>query len=64
MNKLVLSTDLLSPVSEVIALEIRRPMSPRPYLYPQLLIGFSYVVASGFMFRLRQIHMALQRNMS
>jgi MFS family permease len=50
-------------VSEVIALEIRRPESSRPYLYPQLLIGVSYLVASGFMFVLRQIHRSRQRGM-
>ena len=49
-----------SPVSEVVALKLRHPESPRTYLYPQLFAGFSYIVASGCMYELRR-YMRKQR---
>jgi MFS family permease len=39
-------------VSEVIALELRRPSSTRPYLYPQIFTGISYTMASVIMLAL------------
>lgn len=42
------------PVSEVIALKLRRPNSERSYLYPQLFVGLSYLVASGLMCELNR----------
>lgn len=42
-------------VSEVIALKIRRPNTERPFLYPQIFSGLSYLVAAGIMFRLWQV---------
>ncbi|KAH7074752.1 major facilitator superfamily domain-containing protein [Paraphoma chrysanthemicola] len=42
-------------VSEGIALKLRRPASPREYLYTQIFAGLSYIVASGFMFQLRRL---------
>lgn len=41
--------------SEVIALKIRRPNTERPFLYPQIFSGLSYLVAAGIMFRLWQV---------
>ncbi|KAF2109823.1 major facilitator superfamily protein [Lophiotrema nucula] len=38
--------------SEVIALKIRQPESSRPYLYPQIWSGLTYLVASGIMLAL------------
>ncbi|KAI1110076.1 MFS transporter, MCP family, solute carrier family 16, member 6 [Nemania sp. NC0429] len=38
--------------AEVIALQLRELPSPRVYLYPQLFAGFSYLIASGFIFGL------------
>jgi hypothetical protein len=31
--------------SEIIALKLRRPKSPHPYLYPQIFSGISYLLA-------------------
>ncbi|TKA66856.1 hypothetical protein B0A55_10001 [Friedmanniomyces simplex] len=41
--------------SEVIALKIRRPGSARSYLYPQLFVGLSYLVASAVMIELHRV---------
>ncbi|TKA82756.1 hypothetical protein B0A55_01093 [Friedmanniomyces simplex] len=41
--------------SEVIALKIRRPGSARSYLYPQLFVGLSYLVASAIMIELHRV---------
>ncbi|SPO05577.1 related to protein MCH2 (monocarboxylate permease homolog) [Cephalotrichum gorgonifer] len=41
--------------SEPIALQLRRPGSPREYLYPQIFAGLSYIVASGIMYELRRV---------
>ncbi|ORY11040.1 MFS transporter, MCP family, solute carrier family 16, member 6 [Clohesyomyces aquaticus] len=38
--------------SEVIALKIRQPGHDRPYLYPQIFAGVTYLIASGFMLAL------------
>lgn len=43
-----------SPVSQVIALKIRRPDSARPYLFPQLFVGLTYICASFIMLELRR----------
>ncbi|EXJ69658.1 uncharacterized protein A1O5_06729 [Cladophialophora psammophila CBS 110553] len=40
--------------SEAIALEIRRPHSSRPYLWPQIYTGLVFLIASLFMFELRR----------
>ena len=40
------------PVSEAIALKLRRPGMQRPYLYPQIFAGSSYILASMFLFAL------------
>jgi MFS family permease len=48
-------------VSEVIALELRRPNSTRPYLYPQIFVGLSYTVASVIMFLLWHVHRRKRR---
>ncbi|KIW79302.1 hypothetical protein Z517_05914 [Fonsecaea pedrosoi CBS 271.37] len=40
--------------SEAIALEIRRPHSSRPYLWPQIYTGLVFLIAGGFMFELRR----------
>ena len=42
-------------VSQIIALEIRRPNSARPYLFPQLFVGISYVCAALIMLELRRV---------
>ncbi|EOD51927.1 putative mfs transporter protein [Neofusicoccum parvum UCRNP2] len=49
------TTVLPCTFSEVIALKIRRPGADRPYLYPQIYSGVSYMVAAAIMFRLRQV---------
>ncbi|KAF1822651.1 MFS general substrate transporter [Dissoconium aciculare CBS 342.82] len=41
--------------SQTIALEIRRPNSARPYLFPQLFVGLSYVCAALIMMELRRV---------
>ncbi|KAM0799815.1 MFS transporter, MCP family, solute carrier family 16, member 6 [Usnea florida] len=40
--------------AEVIALELRRPVSGHDYLYPQIFAGVAYIVASGCMYELRR----------
>ncbi|ETI24118.1 hypothetical protein G647_03487 [Cladophialophora carrionii CBS 160.54] len=40
--------------SEAIALEIRRPHSSRPYLWPQIYTGLVFLIASLFMLELRR----------
>jgi len=42
-------------VSEAIALKIRRPGSPREYLYAQIFAGSSYIIASVCMYKLRAV---------
>ncbi|KAL1620287.1 hypothetical protein SLS56_009721 [Neofusicoccum ribis] len=54
MLSLAWATTVL-PFSEVIALKIRRPGADRPYLYPQIYSGVSYMVAAAIMFRLGQV---------
>lgn len=49
------TTVLPCTFSEVIALKIRRPGADRPYLYPQIYSGVSYMVAAAIMFRLGQV---------
>jgi len=41
--------------SESIALLLRRPEAKRPYLYPQIFAGLSYIVASLFMLELWRV---------
>lgn len=41
--------------SQVIALKIRRPGAARPYLFPQIFVGVSYVCAALIMLELRRV---------
>lgn len=41
--------------SEAIALVLRRPGTSRPYLYPQIFAGLSYIVASVFLLELWRV---------
>ncbi|KAI1614837.1 MFS transporter, MCP family, solute carrier family 16, member 6 [Exophiala viscosa] len=48
-------TDALpSLFSEAIALEIRRPKSHRPYLWPEIYTGLAYLISSLFLLELRR----------
>ncbi|KAJ4982601.1 major facilitator superfamily transporter [Stagonosporopsis vannaccii] len=42
-------------VSEGIALKLRRSSGSKEYLFTQIFAGISYLIASGFMFRLRRV---------
>lgn len=55
MSLLGTECPLISTVSQVIALKIRRPNSERPYLFPQLFVGLSYLIAALIMFELRRV---------
>lgn len=46
---------LMFAVSQVIALKIRRPDSGRPYLFPQLFVGLSYLFAALIALELRRV---------
>jgi hypothetical protein len=51
-----MSTKLIhTPVSEVIALELRRPTTMRPYLYTQIFAGLAYLVAGILMLYLSRL---------
>lgn len=51
-----LTVVLPSTFAEVIALYLRRPSMGRwGYLYPQLFAGFSYLIASAFLFELLRV---------
>ena len=50
-----MSIVLPTTFAEVIALKLRRPESAHDYLYPQILAGLAYVVASGCMYELRRV---------
>ncbi|KAK6373268.1 hypothetical protein LTS17_008287 [Exophiala oligosperma] len=49
-----LTVSLPSLFSEAIALEIRLPHSSRPYLWPQIYAGLTFLISSVFMFELRR----------
>lgn len=49
-----LAVSMPSLFSEAIALEIRRPDTSRPYLWPQIYTGLSYLVASLLLLVLRR----------
>lgn len=42
--------------AEVIALKLRRPSMGNVYLYPQIMSGVSYILASSLMFALWRVH--------
>lgn len=46
---------LMDTVSEVIALKLRRPGTPREYLYPEIFAGLAYLFASFCLLCLRQV---------
>jgi MFS family permease len=51
------TSDHLYIVSEVIALQLRRPGKQREYLYPQIFCGLSYTCASFCLWQLRRVRM-------
>jgi hypothetical protein len=46
---------IICVASEAIALVLRRPGVSRPYLYPQIFAGLSYMVASLFLLELWRV---------
>jgi hypothetical protein len=49
-----LTVSMPSLFSEAIALEIRNKGSSRPFLYPQIYTGLTFLVASLFLLELRR----------
>ncbi|KAJ9604547.1 hypothetical protein H2200_010660 [Cladophialophora chaetospira] len=54
LNVMWITVSLPALFSEAIALEIRRPHSSRPYLWPQIYTGLVFLIASLFMLELRR----------
>jgi hypothetical protein len=53
---LLLDLALITVVSEVIALKLRRVNASREFLYAQIFCGLAYLVASFFAFELWRVH--------
>lgn len=49
------NSDIRRPVSEVIALKLRRPNTSHEYLYPQIFSGLSYLLACLCMLELARV---------